>query len=67
MGTDDEERVNGEDGDGPFGDSFDDHECSCTEGDLPVGQGNDSDGKHNEEDIVLISSTSRYDREYWKT
>ena len=33
VGTDDEDKVNGEDGDGPFGDSFDDHECSCIEGD----------------------------------
>lgn len=67
VGTDDEEKVNGKDGDGPFGDSFDDHECSCIEGDLPDGQGDDSDGKYNKVDIVLISSTSRYDREYRKT
>ena len=53
MGTDDEERVNGEDGDSPFSDSFDDHECSCIEGDLPDGQGDDSYSEYNEEDIVL--------------
>ena len=67
MGIEDEEKVNGDDEDGPFDDSFDNHECSCIEGDLPDGQGDDSNGKYNEEDIVLISSTSKYERESRKT